>query len=116
LLQDFSQSVHPFAVTTLVPPTSASVARQLRQTVEQLAALAQHNDLPHADKHLKPVKRLIDDLASLMTVWWDWVDHSLADSVRDPLMQLWLKETLLPKVYWEQQLKRSTAKLTLGVS
>jgi AcrR family transcriptional regulator len=106
LLQEFSQSVHPFAVTSLAPQTSASVARQLRQTVEQLETLAQRNDLPHADKHLKPVKRLIDDLASLMTVWWDWVDHSLADTVRDPLMQLWLKETLLPKVYWEHQLRQ----------
>ena len=111
LLQDFSQSVHPFAVTTLAPQTSVSVAQQLRQTVEQLETLAHCNDLPRADKYLKPVKRLIEDLASLMTVWWDWVDHSLADTVREPLMQLWLKETLLPKVYLEQQVKlcRSSA-------
>lgn len=110
LLQEFSQTVHPFVITTNAPHTAASVAAQLRQTVAQLEALAHRVELPRADKHLKPVKHLIDDLASLMTVWWDWVDHSLAAMRLDPLAQLWLKETLLPKVYWEHQMKLCRAK------
>ncbi|MCP5014226.1 MAG: hypothetical protein GY938_02965 [Ketobacter sp.] len=106
LMQQFSLSIHPFAVEDNSPQNAAIVEKQLRKTVAQLEKLAQTNQLSKADKHLKPVKNQLPDLASLMNVWWDWVDHSLVDQTPDFLKQLWLKEILLPKIYWEGQLQR----------
>jgi AcrR family transcriptional regulator len=106
LLHQFGQTVHPFSVVDGAPKTSAIVAQQLNGTIEQLEELAQTHNLLSSAKHLKPVKNLVDDLASLMTVWWDWVDHSLDDPTLDFLTKHWLKEVLLPKVYWECQLAR----------
>ena len=104
LLQQFNQTVHPFAVTDSAPQTAAVVAANLQATVAQLETLAQTNDLPKSHAKLKPVKNQIADLASLMDVWWDWVAHSLADQVSDFSHQHWLTHTLLPTVYWERQL------------
>jgi len=106
LRQQFSLRVHPFAVEDNSPQYATAVEKQLRKTVEQLEKLAQTNQLSKANKHLKPVKNQLPDLASLMNVWWDWVDHSLADQTLDCLRQQWLKEILLPKIYWERQLQR----------
>ena len=105
-LHAFSLSVHPFDVVDNHPQTTADVAQRLRATLTQLESLALANQLNHADKHLKPVRRLVDDLSGLMTVWWDWVEHSLSEQSSDPLRHIWLRETLLPKVYWECQMKR----------
>lgn len=110
LLHQFSHTVHPFAVADSTPQTSAGVAEQLQETVAQLATLAQTHDLPQAEEKLKPVKNQLGDLAGLMDVWWDWVEHSLAEQASDFLMQHWLKEILLPKVYWERQVMHCRAR------
>ena len=102
--QQFSLSVHPFAVVDNAPQSSTAVEKQLKKTVVALAELAKTNHLSQADKHLKPVKNQLPDLACLMDVWWDWVEHSVVDLSPDVLKQLWLKEILLPKLYWERQL------------
>lgn len=104
LRQQFSLSVHPFAVVDNAPQSSTAVEKQLKKTVVALAELAKTNHLSQADKHLKPVKNQLPDLACLMDVWWDWVEHSVVDLSPDVLKQLWLKEILLPKLYWERQL------------
>jgi hypothetical protein len=106
LLHQFSQTVHPFSVVDGAPQTATIVAQQLNSITAQLEELAQAHNLLQSAKHLKPVKNLVDDLASLMTVWWDWVDHSLDDPTLDFLTKHWLKEVHLPTVYWQCQLER----------
>ncbi len=106
LMQQFSLRVHPFAVADNAPQSAASVEQHLKKTVADLEELAQTNQLSQADKHLKPVKNQLTDLSSLMDVWWDWVEHAVVDQTPNFLEQLWLKEILLPKIYWERQLQR----------
>lgn len=104
LLQQFSQSVHPFAITDSAPQTSAVVTEHLQTTVAELETLAKTNDLTKSCTKLKPVKNQLLDLASLMDVWWDWVEHSLADQLLDFSHKHWLTHIFLPTVYWERQL------------
>lgn len=106
LRQQFSLSVHPFAVSDNAPQNAASVEKKLQETVSALENMAKTNQLSKSEKHLKPVKNQLGDLASLMNVWWDWVEQTVTEQASDFLRQHWLKEMLLPKVYWEHQLKR----------
>ena len=104
LLHQFSQTVHPFSVTDNAPQTSSIVTEHLHVTVGKLQTLAQTYKLSQANRHLRTVSNQLSDLASLMDVWWFWVEHSLVEYNLDFSVQHWLTEILLPKVYWERQL------------
>ncbi len=55
-------------------------------------------------------KNQLTDLGALMDVWFEWIDQSLAQQNHDQITKAWLKEVLLPKIYWQSQLKKCRSK------
>ncbi len=110
LLHQFTLTVHPFDTTDSLPQSSSVVVKKLGQIVASLLKLGQEEELVSYQKHLKTVKNQLTDLGALMDVWFDWVDQSLTQQKHDEMTNVWLKEVLLPKIYWQCQLKKCRSK------
>ncbi len=56
---------------------------------------------------IRKLKNQIESLSAVVDLWWSWVDHCLA--VQDCELNIvnWVKEQLLPAVYWQQQVRRT---------
>lgn len=106
LLHQFSLTVHPFQTEQAGAQSSQEVETQLRKIVNGLQILAKKHELNY-QKKLKSVKNQLSDIASLMDIWWDWVNNSLSELVTDPIIQQWAKNKLLPVVYWKNQIGKS---------
>ena len=52
-------------------------------------------------------KRNVGHLAINVEFWWLWVGEILTDLAVDDVTQHWLTHTLLPVVYWHQQLHKT---------
>jgi len=113
LLNQFSLTVHPFCVEIGCPQSTADLICQLQTIVSLLEQLAQTHHFTKALDRLKTVKNHMGSLATLIDVWWDWVDLSVADISSDTTRQQWLKTILLPKLYWEYQLNHCRSPLQL---
>lgn len=47
-------------------------------------------------QELQAVKNKLPDIASLMDIWWDWVNQSLDEMTLEADVLGWAKEKLLP--------------------
>lgn len=56
---------------------------------------------------MKKFRNPFKDLAINVEFWWLWVGEILTDLAVDDGTQHWLTHTLLPVVYWHQQLHRT---------
>ncbi|MCP3924550.1 MAG: hypothetical protein GY714_18405 [Desulfobacterales bacterium] len=103
MLHKLSKTVHPFNIENLSPVTSAMVGIVLYTILKDAEALKEEFNISSKKNHLKTFKNQIEELASLIDVWWLWVDERLKnDDISDDL-RTWIKEYLLPLLYWEQQ-------------
>lgn len=48
-------------------------------------------------------------MASLIDLWWQWIDCDLESYNCSAELKEWLKSALLPVFYWKQQIKKSRA-------
>ena len=56
---------------------------------------------------MKKFRAQIKSLSSHIGVWWLWVEKILLDLSVDTETQHWLKERLLPVLYWHHQMHKT---------
>jgi hypothetical protein len=109
-LHALSLRMHPFAVDQHRPQTTAEVATAMTATLTTLHALAETYEIADSNHRLKKVQKQVPDIAALVDVWWLWVSESLAVyTALPPDLDAWLREVLLPSVYWTIQQRRTTS-------
>ena len=115
VLHQVSPAVHPFAVADSRPQTSAQVETSLHQGVATLSALrARYPGRDQAGPVAK-YSRQIAGVASLVDAGWLWVEQRLTPLALDVDTQGWLREWLLPPVYWQVRFERTkTAALKMA--
>ena len=107
VLHQVSQAVHPFAVADSRPQTSAQVETALHQGVATLSALRARYPGRDQTRPVTKYSRQIAGVASLVDAWWLWVEQRLTLLALDADTQGWLRECLLPRVYWRVQFERT---------
>ena len=103
LLRPASLAVHPFAVADSHRQSAAQVETALQQTVVSLNTLRAHHTQRDNTKAVAKFTRQIAPLASRIDLWWQSVEQNVAASAADVETQQWLREQLLPTVYWQRQ-------------
>ena len=106
-LEHLSLTLHPFRLSDSTPQTSAQVESQLITTVEAIAVFAQCHQLPARHDTMAKVRKQLPALAALIDFWWDGVQQDLAPFRLSPRWQQWVRECLLPMVYWATQVPRT---------
>jgi hypothetical protein len=106
-LQAIAEEVHPFSPVTTVCTTANSVSAGLEKRAQAIESLAVREGI--ADRHsaMKRFRAQIASLSSHVGVWWLWVEKILLDLSGDTDTQNWLKERLLPVLYWHHQMHKT---------
>ena len=108
-LHSISLQVHPFSPTHHQPHTAQEVETTVLQTLETLQALAEEFDIADSKQRLKKVRKQVPDIAAHIDLWWLWVTETLASYGLPADLDAWLREVLLPSVYWQAQMKRTAS-------
>jgi hypothetical protein len=106
-LHQISLTLHPWQVESGVPKTTPQVAALLQEHCQTLHQLKQTNNLPDHEGSIVKVERQIQNLSSLVDLWWEWVRQSLQQQSCDATLQVWLEQFLLPLYYWQYQVQRT---------
>lgn len=106
-LQGIAEEVHPFSPEQTARTTADSVALGLEKRAQTIESLAMREGI--ADKHsaIKKFRAQITSLSSHIGVWWLWVEKILLDLSVDAATQHWLKDSLLPVLYWHHQMHKT---------
>lgn len=108
LLRKFSLIVHPFNYENNKAQSSHDVEEKLVKIIKGLKEIAKQFDLNY--KKLKTVKKQLPDIACLMDIWWNRFDSSLSQLALDNETKKWIKEKLLPYIYWKNQISKTNSK------
>ncbi len=106
-LQKISLSVHPFNINNGEPQTSKDVVSRLQSCTEKFKEIAVLLSISDKRGALEKFSRQIDDIASIVGVWWVWVRENITQYELDKARQEWLIYLLLPVIYWHQQMERT---------
>ncbi|CAK0749258.1 hypothetical protein CCP4SC76_2010014 [Gammaproteobacteria bacterium] len=72
-----------------------------------MAALGEEYAIPDKSGKLGKFTRQIGDLVSGIDAWWLWVAIAIKSLKLTAEQTDWVRDYLLPKVYWEQQVTRA---------
>jgi len=112
ILQAVSATVHPFSLMKPRPQTSGEVMIALYDLLDTLDGLRAAYEIVDTKHRLQKVTTQVEDMASGIDLWWTWVRESLRGYALAPEVECWLLNGLLPVVYWDIQVRRtSTAAL-----
>ena len=106
-LQAIAEEVHPFSPEQTACTTADSVAVGLEKRAQAIESLAVSEGI--ADKHsvMKKFRAQIAALSIHVGVWWLLVETILLNLSVDTATQHWLKESLLPVLYWHHQMHKT---------
>ena len=102
-----STCLHPFALNENRPQTTETVAMELQSILHRLQTLRQTHQLKDSRNGLRSMKNQIESLSAIVDLWWSWVDQCLAAGGCEINQVHWVKDYLLPAVYWQQQVQRT---------
>lgn len=108
-LHAFSLLVHPFSLERQCAQTSDEVETALEHVLETLQALAEEYKITDSKQRIPKVNKHVSDIAGVIDLWWEWVSESLTASSLPTEREDWLREWLLPNVYWQVQVQRTSA-------
>jgi hypothetical protein len=107
ICHQISTTVHPFTIVESTPQTTHQVEVLLKQQVHRLQTLKQTHKLRDVTGSIKKLTNQIQELATVVDLWWSWVDGCLESWGSTLDQQNWVKQYLLPALYWQQQLRRT---------
>jgi hypothetical protein len=100
-------SLHPFTLDTAEPQTGSEIATALDPPLTQLRRLAntyaQHKALLAIETFEQQLPTMIQGLHA----WWQWATQALGAQTHNIDIQNWLLSSLLPWVYWLQQVDKT---------
>lgn len=106
LLHGISKTLHPFDLSSK-RQDAPQVKQALCAKAQALDDLGKTHDISDKSGKLGKFTRQIDDLVSGVEAWWLWVAVALETLNLSSEQQSWVRDYLLPKVYWEQQIART---------
>ena len=102
-----STSLHPFHIHKNTPQTTQIVSTNLKTILTTLSSLKTNHKLKDRRNSIKKFKNQIQSLSAIVDIWWSWVDQCLATSGHKLTTLNWVKNHLLPTVYWQQKIKHT---------
>lgn len=108
LRQQLTLAVHPFALSDGSFKATSEIQAQLEQLLLKLETLQNTHQQLKADSVLHKLRQQIPALAVGVNSWWQWVQHSLAWENLDVPLTNWLLGQLLPTVYWQHQIGKTS--------
>ena len=106
-MQQLSLCVHHEAIDGSGFQSTKDVIASLQQQLQPLSTKANAASLPNWQKTVTKFNQQIPDMAAVINTWWSWVRHSLSAELLSPQTSNWLLTSLLPVVYWQQQLHKT---------
>ena len=106
-LQKVSLAVHPFNVNDSQEQTTDDVESALYSCTEKFKEIADSLSILDPRGALDKFNRQIEDISSIVVVWWVWVRENLSQYELDEARQEWLIHLLLPVIYWARQMERT---------
>ncbi len=99
--------MHPFSPAQTACTTADSVAAGLEKRAQAIESLAVREGITDKRSAIKKFRAQIPSLSNHIGVWWLWVEKILLDLSADPKTQHWLKDSLLPVLYWHHQMHKT---------
>jgi hypothetical protein len=106
LLHKISQALHPFSLDNK-RQDAPQIEQDLCANATALAVVGEEYEIKDNAGKLGKFRRQIKDLVSTVDAWWLWVDVSIETLKLSTEQRDWATESLLPKIYWEQQVART---------
>lgn len=107
-LHALSAAVHPFSLLASRPQASCEVMDGLFDLLGGLQTLLDEYALTDSKHRLQKVRKQVEDIAAVVDLWWTWVRDSLTAYGLELDFECWLLYRLLPVVYWQGQLQRTS--------
>lgn len=102
-----STCLHPFDINHNTLQTTEIVELKLEAIQATLQDIYTTHKLQDPRNGIRKLKNQIQSLSAIIDIWWLWVDQCLTQSLCEPNIIGWVKEYLLPAVYWQQQAQRT---------
>lgn len=102
-----STCLHPFDINYHTVQTTEKVSQSLRDIQATLQNIYTTHRLQDPRNGIRKLKNQIQSLSAIVDIWWSWVDQCLDRKNHEVNIRCWVKEYLLPVVYWQQQASRT---------
>lgn len=104
---EVSTQSHPYK-NNLEQQSSIELQKNLDVTSSSLREMAVKCDIKDKKKLLNRFSNRTKGLSLINDKWHSWVDDSIGEMDEDPKAQEWAKRVLLPAMYWQEQLRKSS--------
>ena len=102
-----STCLHPFDINHNTVQTTELVKQSLKDIQGTLQDIYTTHRLQDPRSGIRKLKTQIQSLSAIIDIWWSWVDECLAHQDYEVNVRCWVREYLLPVVYWQQQANRT---------
>ena len=102
-----STCLHPFDINYNTVQTTEKVAQSLEDIQAALQNIYATHRLQDPRNGIRKLKNQIQSLSAIVDIWWSWVDQCLTSQNQTANVRLWVREYLLPVVYWQQHASRT---------
>lgn len=111
-LHTITTTAHPFTLESK-KQSSGKISEELHNSLSALHSVVSNCNIDDKRDALGYFERQIEPLSSLTDLWWQWIETDLSFQIQDVKTKNWVKEYLLPYVYWQQQVKKSKSTKSL---
>jgi hypothetical protein len=94
--------LHPFDINRNTLACSETVSIELENILTTLQSIYSTHKLQDPRNGIRKLKNQIPSLSAIIDLWWSWVDQCLIQNEYEANKVDWVKEYLLPAVYWQQ--------------
>jgi hypothetical protein len=98
-----STCLHPFDINYNTVQTTEIVKQSLEDLQATLQNICTTHRLQDPRNGIRKLKTQIQSLSAIIDIWWSWVDQCLAHLNCEVNIRCWVREYLLPVIYWQQQ-------------
>ena len=102
-----STCLHPFNINYNTVQTTEIIEQFLKDIQATLQNIYTTHKLQDPRNGIRKLKNQIQSLSAIVDIWWSWVDQCLAHLNCEVNVRLWVREYLLPVIYWQQQALRT---------
>jgi hypothetical protein len=110
-LSHVSRILHPWRLADSNRQTSQEGEEQLRAELHALERLLKTNGLPMKKETLDKVGKQLAGLSALVDCWWQTVRQAMAQMAMTPRWTTWGEDALLPRMYWQEKLRRTRCRV-----
>lgn len=100
-------SLHPFTLDTAEPQTGSEIATALNPPLTQLRRLANTCAQQKAVLAIETFEQQLPTMIQGLHAWWQWTTQALGAQTPNIDIQNWLLGSLLPWIYWLQQVDKT---------